>query len=195
MRVRFFTPLAGLLTLAFLVAGCDTAGLDLDGEFIATAEGDVEGPFEGEARWTIFGEDTEDPRFALFFFRGDLSDIEDDEYTYLYFYRPGRRPGVSTYPINSDGDTGQNAFSGSYADLVDADGANASGPVLTATGGILALTAFENSVLSGSFRFEGEGAFLPNTSESITATINGTFEAYYIRPNEVDELEIEFDFN
>ena len=183
--------LAGLL-LALGTAGCDEEGLDLDGEFVAEVTGDVTADYTGEAYYTVF-EDGAGPVFVLIFFRDDLFDNDEDAYAYVALWRRGERPGVGVYPVES-GQTAPAAFAGAYADLVDAETPEAAGPVLSATTGVLTVTDFDAGFLSGSFRFDGRGLFLPDTGAFIDASVAGTFEARFLAPATLFSLPIDFDF-
>ena len=192
MRLRPFLPVA-LVAFALLFSGCDGVDSDLDSEFIASITGDVTADLTGEAVYTVF-DGTSGPTFALFFFGDNLFANDRREYTFVTLHRPGDRPGVGAFPIDSS-DPSNEAFGGSFADLVDADRADATGPVLTATDGVLTITAFETGFLHGSFRFDGTGLFLPDNSAFIDATISGTFEARFVEPSVIQGLDIDFDFD
>jgi len=185
-------PLLAALAL-FALAGCDEEGLGLNGEYVATVSGDVNADYTGEAYYTVF-DNGSGPVFALLFFRGDLFDNDEDEYAYVALWREGDRPGTGVYPIES-AQTAPAAFAASYADLVDADTPEATGPVLTATEGVLTLTHFEADFLSGSFRFDGRGLYLPATDDFVSATVDGTFEARYLAPGVLFSLPIDFRFD
>ena len=183
-----------LLFLPLLLVGCDSVTTDeLNNEFTATISGDIAASLTGDAVYTIFN-DNGSPTFALFFFGGDLSDNDEDTYTYAGLYRSGDRPGVGVYAVDG-ADATDAAFQGSFADLVDADRSTATGPVLTATTGVVTITAFQNGDLNGSFRFDGTGLLLPDTDAFIAATLDGTFEARFVEPGVVRSLGIDFDFD
>ncbi|MDX1420995.1 MAG: hypothetical protein R3181_13600 [Rubricoccaceae bacterium] len=182
-----------LALLAVAAAGCDQDGLDLDGEFIADVSGDVSEAYTGEAYYTVF-DGREGSVFVLIFFRGDLFDNDEDEYAYVALWRPGDQPGTGVYPIES-AQTAPAAFAGSYADLIDAETPEASGPVVSATEGVLTITDFDAGFLSGSFRFDGRGLLLPDTDAFIDASVDGTFEARFLSPSALFSLPIAFDFD
>lgn len=188
MRLRNLLPLCALL----LVGGCDNAE-SLLGEFRANVTGDVSSAFDGEAVYTTF-DTANGPTFALFFFRDDLFENDREAYTYVALHRRGDRPGVGVFPVDSN-DPAPSAFGGSYADLVEADTPEAIGPVLTATDGVLTITSFETGFMTGSFRFEGQGLFLPDRSEFIEAAVSGTFEARFAAASTLRSLGIDFDFD
>jgi hypothetical protein len=182
-----------LLAGALPLAGCDEEGLDLDGEHISTVSGDVDVDYTGRAYYTTF-DNGDGPVFVLLFFRGDLADNDEDEYAYVALWRQGARPGTGVYAVNSQ-DTAPTAFAGSYTDLVNAESAEASGPTLSATDGVLSITDVDTGRFTGSFRFDGQGLFLPDTDEFIAASVDGTFEARYIQPGLVLSLPIDFAFD
>ena len=182
-----------LLALALLpLAGCDDDGLDLTGEYVAQVTGDVTSDLTGEAVYTSF-DGPDGPTFVLLFFRDDLNDNDEDAYAYVALWRDGDRPGVGVYPIEST-QTAPAAFFGSYADLVDAESPEATGPVVSATSGVLTITDADPGILAGSFRFDGRGLFLPDTGTFIDAAVSGTFEARFIQPGVINGLGIDFDF-
>jgi hypothetical protein len=185
--------LASALLAVLPLAGCDEDGFDLDGEHVSTVTGDVAADYTGRAYYTTF-DNGQGPVFVLLFFRGDLADNDEDEYAYVALWRPGTRPGTGVYAVNSQ-DTAPTAFSGSYTDLVDAETAEASGPAVSATGGVLTITDVDPGEFTGSFRFDGEGLFLPETDAFIAAAVSGTFEARFIPPDLVLALPIDFDFD
>ena len=195
MRFRSLLTLALVLLLPALV-GCDEdpTTLVLDGSFVAAVSGDVISTFEGEALYTIF-DTSEGPRFALLFFEGDLYDNDREAYTYVALDRPGTRPGVGVYPVDSS-DPSDEAFAGSFADLTMADTPDAAGTVLTATDGVVTLTSFDTAgYLTGSFRFDGRGLALPSTGGFIDASVDGTFEARFVEASTLRSLDIDFDFD
>jgi hypothetical protein len=191
-RVLRAPLLAGLL-LAFGATGCDDEGLGLDGEYVASVTGDVSADYAGEAYYTVF-DNGEGPVFALLFFRDDLFDNDEDAYAYVALWRGGGRPGIGVYPIES-AQTAPAAFAGAFADLADPETPEASGPVLSATDGVLTITDYDAGLLSGSFRFDGRGLFLPDTGAFIDASVDGTFEARYLAPGTLFSLPIDFDFD
>lgn len=188
---RVLLPLAVLLLLP--LAGCDADGLGLDGAYVAQVSGDVTTDLTGEALYTTF-DGPGGPTFVLLFFRGDLNDNDEDAYAYVALWRDGGRPGVGVFPIDRAQATPA-AFLGSYADLVGAESAEAAGPVVSATSGVLTITDTDAGVLSGSFRFDGQGLFLPDTDAFIEAAVSGTFQARFIQPGVLNSLGIDFDFN
>jgi hypothetical protein len=187
--LRALLPLLALLPLA----GCDDEGLDLNGEYVAEVTGDVTSDLAGEAVYTTF-DGPDGPTFVLLFFRGDLGDNDEDAYAYVALWREGEQPGTGVYPIQS-AQTTEGTFFGSYADLVDAETPEASGPVISATDGVLTITDADAGILAGSFRFDGEGLLLPETDEFIAASVSGTFEARFVQPSVVNSLSIDFDFD
>ena len=186
--------LLSLLALSPLLSGCDDeGGLDLNGEYFAEVTGDVTSDLAGEAFYTTF-DGPDGPTFVLLFFRDNLRDNDEDAYAYVALWRDGTAPGVGVYPISSV-DPSPETFSGSYTDLVDAETPEASGPAISATTGVLTITDFDTGELTGSFRFDGEGLFLPETDTFIGASVSGTFVANFIDPGLIDGLSIDFDFD
>jgi hypothetical protein len=192
-RPRFARGLLLALAVALATAGCDENDLGLNGEFVATVSGDVKAEYAGDAFYTVYDSDT-GPVFVLLFLRNSLSDNTEDEYAYVALWREGPLPGTGVYPVES-AQTAPAAFAGAYTDLVDAESPDASGPAVSATDGVLTITDQDTGELTGSFRFDGQGLFLPDTDDFIAASVSGTFEARYLAPGSVFALPIDFAFD
>ena len=74
--------------------------------------------------------------FVLLFFDDDLRANHRDDYAFVALSRQGGVPGVGAFAVAND-DPNPPAFRGQYADLEEADEPDATGPVLSATDGVL----------------------------------------------------------
>ena len=192
MKLQISLPLAAFL-LCSLVAGCDAIET-LRGEHTVVISGDVVDAFTGEAVYSVL-DGPSGPRFVLLLSRDDLFDNDDDDYTYIVMTRRSDTPGVGVFAIAED-DASHDTFSGSFADLEQADEPlEATGPVLTAITGVLAITDINAGYLVGSFRFDARGLNLPDRSGFIDAALDGSFEARSVSPSTLNNLEVDFDFN
>jgi len=192
MKLQISLPLAVFLLCSFVV-GCD-AIQTLRGEHTVVISGDVTDAFTGDAVYSVL-DGTSGPRFVLLLSRDDLSDWDDDDYTYIVMTRRGDTPGVGVFAIAED-DASNDTFSGSFADLQQADEPlEVNGPALTASTGVLTITDINAGHLVGAFRFEARGLNLPDRSSFIDAVLDGSFEARRVSPSTLNNLEVDFDFN
>jgi hypothetical protein len=181
---------AALAATALGAAGCDeVTGLG-SGDFLATITGDVEADLAGDAYWTIVEEGGQST-FMLILFQGDINDNDRERYHFVSISRSGARPGVGVYSVDND-EPNPPAFRGQYADLIEADEPEASGPVLGATGGVFTITRIESGLMTGSFRFDASGLMLPDTGMFISGTVDGTFDARFLDPDVLTGLGIPF---
>lgn len=181
--------LAALLLAPLLVAGCD-GGESLLGEFEGqvAVTGDTR-LVDGEAVYTVV-ETEAGPEFVLGLFVGDLYESDFDEYDYLLFRRPGRRPGVGAYAIDDDPTF---AVAATIANVEEADDPLESvGRVLHGTDGTLAVTRVDDyGFVAGSFRFDAEGFLVRNPSLSVDGAASGRFEARYEPPSTFRRLGLD----
>ena len=171
------SALAALVLL--FTAGCD-ADDSLLGEFEARVDAGVDArEVDGEAVYTVV-ETERGSEFVLGLFVGDLYESDFDDYDYLLFRRPGRRPGVGAYSIDDDPTF---AVAATIAEVERADEPDAFGYVLRGTGGTLAITRVDGyGFLSGSFQFDARGLSVRAPSRTLAGGASGRFEARYVTP-------------
>ena len=191
------TAVAGLgIVAAAMLCGATLAACDADGTRIGDFRGTVQvdgaaDPVEGEAVYTVV-ETAQGPRFVVGLFVGDLFDSDVDDYNFATLRRDGARPGVGGYSVTTEG-AGARAFTGSYARVSDADDPDeAAGPVLRATDGVVTVTQVDDyGVVSGTFRFTGDGVRIESPRTTVTGEVTGTFEARYERPETLRRLGVD----
>jgi len=183
-----------LLGVGVLAVGCDVIDGDDGeigtGEFRARVTGDVDSSFGGDAYWSVINNGSGDT-FVLLFFDDELRSNHRDDYAFVALSRQGGAPGVGAFAVAND-EPNPPAFRGQYANLEEADEPDATGPVLSATDGVLTVTRVQSGLINGSFRFDARGLQLPSTSAFITGTVQGTFEARYLSPATIGSLNIPF---
>lgn len=181
--------LSALLVAPLLVLGCDSDESllgEFEGRIAVTADTRL---VEGEAVYTVVETDR-GPEFVLGLFVGDLFESDFDEYDYVLFRRPGRRPGVGAYAIDDDPTF---AVAATIADVEEADDpVETFGSVLYGTGGTLAVTRVDGyGFIAGSFQFDAEGFSVRVPSRSLTGAASGRFEARYEPPSTFRRLGLD----
>lgn len=179
-----------LLGVGVLAVGCDVVDGIGTGDFVARVTGDVDSTLEGDAYWSVV-DDGDGDTFVLLFFSDELRSNHRDDYAFVALSRQGGKPGVGAFAVAND-DPNPPAFRGQYANLEEADEPDATGPVLSATDGVLTVTREQSGLINGSFRFDARGLRLPDTGAFITGTVQGTFEARYLSPATIRSLHIPF---
>ena len=174
------TRLLALSALLLVATGCD-GGDSLLGEFEGRIEvAGAERFVDGEAVYTVV-DGPNGPEFVLGLFVGDLFESDFDEYDYVLFRRPGRRPGVGAYTVDDDPTF---AVAATIANVDEADDPReARGEVLRGLDGTLALTRIDDyGFIAGTFQFDAAGFAVERPNRTLSGSASGTFEARYEPP-------------